>query len=155
MFKELRRKKKLMSQEDASKIIKEASYGTLASVGEDGYPYAVPLNYAYENGTIYFHSAPEGHKIENIKHNHKVSFSVVTYQQVLPEKFDTEYDSVIVFGKAFEIIDEQEKKQALTLLIEKYSGDYLEQGARYIDRAVKGVGVFKIEIEHMAGKCGR
>ena len=155
MFKEIRRKEKLTSQEDAIKIIKDAEYGTLASIGENGYPYAVPLNYAYENGVIYFHSAPKGNKIENIKFNNKVSFSVVTYHQVLPHKFDTEYDSAIIFGKAFEIIDEQEKKRALRLLIEKYSSDYLEQGIRYIDKAVKGVGVFKIEIEHITGKIGR
>jgi hypothetical protein len=71
----MRRKEKLMSKYDTIKIIKEAEYGTLASIGENGYPYSVPLNYAYENDLIYFHSAPEGNKIENIKFNNKVFFS--------------------------------------------------------------------------------
>ncbi len=155
MFREMRQKKKLMSKHDTTKIIKEAEYGTLASIGENGYPYAVPLNYAYENDSIYFHSAHEGNKVENIKFNSKVSFSVVNYHKILPAKFDTEYDSVIIYGKAYEVSDKEEKRRALMLLIEKYSGDYCEQGMAYIERAINGVAVFKIQIEHMTGKLGR
>jgi nitroimidazol reductase NimA-like FMN-containing flavoprotein (pyridoxamine 5'-phosphate oxidase superfamily) len=155
LFKEMRRKEKLMPKNDTVEIIKAAEYGTLASIGENGYPYSVPLNYAYENGTIYFHSAYEGNKVANIKFNNKVSFSVVTYYKLLSDKFDTEYDSAIIHGKAFEIIDEQEKKHALRLLIDKYSSDYREQGLAYIERSINTATTFKIEIEHMTGKLGR
>jgi nitroimidazol reductase NimA-like FMN-containing flavoprotein (pyridoxamine 5'-phosphate oxidase superfamily) len=155
LFREMRRKEKLMPKDDTIKIIKAAEYGTLACIGENGYPYSVPLNYAYENDKIYFHSAHEGHKIANIKYNKNVSFSIVNYHKLLPDKFDTEYDSVIIYGKAFEIVEKQEKKHALTLLIEKYSSDYREQGSAYIERAINATTTFKIEIEHMTGKLGR
>jgi nitroimidazol reductase NimA-like FMN-containing flavoprotein (pyridoxamine 5'-phosphate oxidase superfamily) len=155
LFEEMRRKEKQMSKEDTIEIIKAAEYGTLASIGENGYPYSVPLNYAYENGKIYFHSAHEGHKITNISFNNKVSFSVVNYYKLLPDKFDTEYDSAILYGKACQIIDEQEKKHALMLLIDKYSSDYREQGFAYIERAINAAATFKIEIEHLTGKVGR
>ncbi|HWR44241.1 pyridoxamine 5'-phosphate oxidase family protein [Sporomusa sp.] len=155
LFSEMRRKEKLMSPEDTIKVLKEAEFGSLACIGENGYPYSVPLNYAYENNAIYFHSAHAGNKIENIKRYNKVSFSVVNYQKLLPEKFDTEYDSAIVYGNAFEVTDEQEKRDALMFLIEKYSGNYRDQGIAYIDRAIKAVSVYKIQIIHMTGKLGR
>ncbi|KYZ75281.1 MFS transporter [Anaerosporomusa subterranea] len=155
MFREMRRKEKLMSKDDTIKIIKEAEFGTLASIGGNGYPYSVPLNYAYENDVIYFHSAPEGNKVENIKFNNKVSFSIVSYHKLLPDKFDTEYDSAVIYGKAVEITDEEEKKRALILLVEKYSSDYCKQGIAYIEKGINATTVFKIQIEQMTGKLGR
>lgn len=155
MFKEMRRKEKLMSKDDTIKIMATAEYGTLACIGENGYPYSVPLNYAYENGKIYFHSAHEGHKAANIQFNNHVSFSMVNYYKLLPDKFDTEYDSAIIYGKVYKIIEEPEKRHALMLLIAKYSNDYQEQGSAYIERAINATTAFKIEIEHMTGKLGR
>jgi len=121
-----------MSEEAVKNILTNADYGTLACIGENGYPYSVPLNYAYDNGKVYFHSAKEGHKIDNISFNSKVCFSAVGYNKILPEKFDTEYDSVILFGKASRITEETEKKRALMLLIEKYSSGYCAEGLEYI-----------------------
>lgn len=155
MFRTMRRKEKLMSEEAAASILNTADFGTLACTGEDGYPYSVPLNYAYDNGKIYFHSAKTGHKLDNIRFNDKVSFSAVGYYKVLPDKFDTEYDSVIVFGKAAPITDEAEKKRALLLLIEKYSRGYLAEGIEYIQKGALAASVYQIAIEHMTGKLGR
>lgn len=151
----MRRKEKLMSEVAMTKVISEAEFGTLACIGENGYPYAVPLNFVYENGVIYFHSAHKGHKIDNINYNTKVSFSAVNYVKLLPEKFDTEYDSVVAFGLASEVVEEEEKRQALTLLIKKYSKEYIEQGLLYIAKSMKAAAVYKINIEHMTGKTGR
>jgi nitroimidazol reductase NimA-like FMN-containing flavoprotein (pyridoxamine 5'-phosphate oxidase superfamily) len=155
MFKEMRRKEKQLSGDDTAKIVMNAEFGTLATLGKDGYPYAVPLNYAYENGAIYFHSAKAGNKLENILHHNKVCFSIVGYAKLLPEKFDTEYDSAVIYGKAAEVTGESEKKHALALLIEKYSGGYLEQGMAYIEKSSAATAVIKIEIEKMTGKRGR
>lgn len=154
MFKEMRRKEKMMSRKETVKVLEESSYGCLATIGPNGYPYSVPLNYAYQNGAIYLHSAPQGEKIDNIRFNNKVTFSVVNYIKIIPEKFDTEYDSAVVFGKAYEVDGEREKNEALVLLIKKYSPDCLEQGLEYIAK-VKDVAVIKIVIEHMTGKRGR
>jgi hypothetical protein len=79
----------------------------------------------------------------------------VNYNRLLPDRFDTEYDSVIIYGKAYEIIEEQEKRCALMLLLEKYSKDYREQGIAYIARAINTVTVLKIQIEYITGKLGR
>lgn len=155
MFREMRRKEKLMPQEDTLKILQEADYGTLACIGETGYPYSVPLNYVYDDKTIYFHSARDGHKIEAISNNNKVSFSVVNYYKLLPEKFDTEYDCAIIYGIASAVTDDQDKRKALLLLIEKYAGAHQAQGQAYIDRAIHAISVYKIEIIHMTGKLGR
>lgn len=155
MFKTMRRKEKIMSEEEMKNILHKAEFGTLACIGENGYPYSVPLNYAYDNGKLYFHSAQSGHKIDNISFNDKVCFSVVGYYKVLPEKFDTEYDSVILFGKASRITEEAEMKRALMLLIEKYSSCYLAEGIEYIHKAASAISVYRIDIEHMTGKLGR
>ena len=151
MFKEMRRKEKQLSGNDTAKIVMNAEFGTLATLGKDGSPYAVPLNYAYENGAIYFHSAKAGNKLENILHHNKVCFSIVGYAKLLPEKFD----NAVIYGKAAEVTGESEKKHALALLIEKYSGEYLEQGMAYIEKSSAATAVIKIEIEKMTGKRGR
>lgn len=155
MFKEMRRKEKLINKDDTIKILKEAEFGTLASIGENGYPSSIPLNYAFENNVIYFHSAPAGNKVDNIKFNPRVSFSIVSFHKLLPDKFDTKYDSVVIYGQAVEITAEQEKRHALILLVEKYSTDYREKGLAYIERSINNTAVYKIQIEHMTGKRGR
>lgn len=144
-----------MPAEGVKNILSKADFGTLACVGENGYPYAVPLNYAYDNDKLYFHSAKEGHKIDNISLNGKVSFSVVGYYKILPEKFDTEYDSVILYGKAYKITEIEEKQRALRLLIEKYSSGYFAEGLEYIHKGANATDVYRIDIEHMTGKLGR
>lgn len=155
LFNEMRRIKKLMTQEDTAQILKKAEYGTLASMGKDGYPYSVPFNFTYIKDCIYFHSAHNGHKIENIKNNAKVSFSAVNYVRLIPQNFDTEYDSVVIFGSAVEVTDDEEKQQALLELIKKYSKDYLETGMVHINKNMNSVAVYKIKIDHMTGKRGR
>lgn len=155
MFTEMRRKEKLLSEAATIKVLTEAEFGTLACIGENGYPYAVPLNFAYENGAIYFHSAHTGHKVNNIKNDAKVSFSAVSYAKLLPGKFDTEYDSVVIFGTAVEITDEAKKRQALVSLIKKYSNEYWDKGMAYITKSMNTAAVYKVTIEHMTGKRGR
>jgi len=155
MFREMRRKESRMNEQEAVKVLEEGLYGNLATIGEEGYPYSIPLNYVYADNAIYFHSAPEGHKLDNIKYNNRVCFGVVGTFRIIPEKFDTNYESAVVFGKACEVTDEKEKKKALLLLVEKYSKDYMEEGKKYIEKSLNRVSVFKIEIEHLTGKCGK
>ena len=155
MFHDMRQKRKMMTIDQTIDILEKGEYGHLATYGENGYPYSVPLNYIYFNSMIYFHSAHKGHKIDNIIHHPAVAFTVVSCQRLISEKFDTEYDSIVVYGKATIIEDEQEKKDALLLLIKKYSSEFLEEGIAYIDRAAKGTTVIKMRIEQMTGKRGR
>lgn len=154
MFKEMRRKEKQTSLEEAVEILNRCQYGILSTVGENGYAYGVPLNYVYVDNKIYFHSAKSGNKLDNIKYNEKVSFCVVGETELLSDKFDTRYESVIVFGRAEEV-DEGEKDYALMEIIKKYSSDFLEKGKKYLEKAGKQTRVIKINIEHMTGKLGR
>lgn len=152
MFRKMRLFKKEMSKEDAVKILENASHGTLAVFGDKDYPYAVPLNYVYYKDSIYFHCALNGHKIDSIKGNNKVSFSIIGQSKVIPEKFTTEYESVTVFGKAHIITDKDAKEDALIALIKKYSNDFFEDGLKEIDQFIIRTCIVKIEIEHFTGK---
>src|SRR6056297_1130907 len=100
MFRKMRRNDKKMDQNKALEILKNGEYGVLSTIGKNEYCYGVPLNYVYENNSIYFHSAKEGHKIDNLKLHQKVSFCVVKNQKPIPEKLTTKYESIVVFGKA-------------------------------------------------------
>ncbi len=153
MFKKIRLQDRAVNAEKAIEIITKGSYGVLSTIGEDGYPYGVPLNYTYFDDCICFHCAQEGHKLENLDFNNKVSFCVVTKSDVLSNEFDTDYESAIAFGNASVIADEAEKRNILLSLLNKYSGDYLKAGNGYIKKYWDETRVVKIKIEHLSGKA--
>ena len=105
-MRKIRRKDREIETNDAINLLTKCEYGVLSTVGNDGQPYGVPLNYVYKDNCIYFHSARGGHKIENIENNSKVSFCAIGYTNVLPSKFGTEYESVVAFGNASEVIQD-------------------------------------------------
>jgi uncharacterized protein len=147
----LRRKDKGLDADDATKLLIQCEYGILSTIDNNGQPYGVPLNYVYKNDKIYIHSALNGHKIENIKNNPKVSFCVIGNTKILPSKFGTEYKSAIVFGIASEAQGE-ERYNALLWLLEKYSPEFIEEGKFYIKKQDQATKVIKVSIEHMSGK---
>lgn len=151
MFKEMRRKDRLLDEQRTLEVLKTGQYGVLSTSGENGYAYGVPLNYTYMDGSIYFHCATEGNKLENINYNNKVSFCVIGETMPVPETFSYKYECVIVFGTASEALD-QEKKAALVALIEKYSPEFLEKGMKYIEKDMNKTTVIKISIEQITGK---
>ena len=151
-FRELRRKDRQTDDEMISDILDKGEYGVLSVLGDNGYPYGVPVNYTYFNNCIYFHCAKSGHKLDAIKANNKVSFCVITDTELLPEEFSTKYKSVIAFGTAAEV-KEEEKKTSLMKLIEKYSGGYLEKGRDYVNKEHSGTIIIKISIDYITGKA--
>ena len=153
MFREIRLKDRVINNEKAIEIIKKGSYGVLSTIGEDGYPYGVPLNYTYFDNCICFHCAQKGHKIENIDFNNKVSFCVVTKSDVLANEFDTDYESAIAFGKAFVVTDDSEKEDILLSVINKYSSEYIKAGENYMKKYWDETKVVKIKIEYLSGKA--
>lgn len=152
MFKEVRRKDREISREEAERILTEGEYGVMSTVGLDGYGYGVALSYVYYNNSIYFHCAQEGHKLENIDYNNKVSFGVVGKTKVLPQQFSTEYESAVVFGRAV-FVENEEKEKALIALIDKYSPEFKTEGMEYINRSGAKTKVIKIEAERITGKA--
>lgn len=151
MFKEMRRKDREIGREEVEEILRKGEYGFLSTISDNGYPYVVPVSFVYYNNSIYFHCATDGHKLENIKKNNKVSFSIATDTEVLPRKFSTKYRSIIAFGTASEIEGDL-KEEALFELIKKYSQEFLTEGKKYIDNAKGKTRVIKIEIENITGK---
>jgi len=152
MFKEIRRSERALSDTEMHEIILKAEYGVLSTIGEDGFPYGVPVNYVYHENNIYFHCATEGQKIENIGFNNKVSFVVVTDAEILPSSFSTNYRSVIAFGIASEVTDIDRKRDVFTKLLEKFSKEFLSDGMKYIESGLHKAKVYQIKVEHITAK---
>jgi nitroimidazol reductase NimA-like FMN-containing flavoprotein (pyridoxamine 5'-phosphate oxidase superfamily) len=155
MFREMRRNKQLLSKEETIEILEACTSGVLGVTGDDDYPYTVPLSYAYKDNKLFFHCAKEGHKIDGITRNDKVTFCIIEKDEVKPEKFSTHFRSVIVFGRARILTEDNERRYALECLVEKYSPDYIEEGQREIDRDWDRVCVVEVKIEHMTGKAAK
>lgn len=151
MFREMRRGKQLLSKEDTVAVMDRCTNGDLACLGDEGYPYAVPVSYVYFNGKIYFHSARVGHKIEAIMKNPKVSFTVVDEDTIVSEEYTTYFRSVIAFGKA-RIVEGDERLQAFEALVEKYSGAQPEEVKHKEIAGCKEAYIIEIDIEHITGK---
>lgn len=148
----MRRKDKALQHGEIVRLLHEGEYGILSTVDEKGQAYGVPLNYIYLNDGLYFHSALEGHKVANILGNSKVSFCIVGRTRLLPAEFSTEFESVIVFGEARAVQDD-ERYQALVGLVEKYSPEFLEQGLKYIEQFDSRTKVVRIDVHSMTGKA--
>lgn len=153
VFREMRRKNQLLSKEETIEILNICSYGVLSVNGDDDYPYTVPLNYVYKDDKLFFHCAKEGHKIDSIKINDKVTFCVVEKDEVIQKNFDTNFRSVSIFGRARILTDDSEKRYALECLVEKHSPNYIEQGQKVIENGLNRVCVVEVKIEHMTGKA--
>jgi nitroimidazol reductase NimA-like FMN-containing flavoprotein (pyridoxamine 5'-phosphate oxidase superfamily) len=151
-MKELRRQDRAITEEEALAILNKAEYGVLSTVTETGKPYGVPLNFCVIDHCIYFHCAVEGQKIDNIKHNKSVSFCAVGNTEILPDKFGTKYESVIVSGEVEEVLD-MNKQLALEGLLHKYSLEFINQGIKYIEGLKEKTRVFKITINKLTGKA--
>lgn len=152
MFKEMRRKDKLKTQEETIAILQECTNGVLSLADTEGYPYGVPISYVYDDGKIYFHCYTEGLKLDAIKANPKVSFCVVGADNVAAEKFTTVYKSVVCFGEAKIIDDDARKQEILEIILKKYSADFMEGGMKYIKAKWDECLCVEITIDHMTGK---
>ena len=151
MFREMRRKKQLLSKEDTVKVLERCTNGIMACLGDDDYPYAVPFNYVYYNDKIYFHSAKSGHKVDAIIKNPKVSFAVVDKDRIVSEEYTSYFRSVIAFGKA-RIVEGDEWNDSFMALVEKYSGD-MPHGAKHskVEGCTESL-IVAIDVEYITGK---
>jgi nitroimidazol reductase NimA-like FMN-containing flavoprotein (pyridoxamine 5'-phosphate oxidase superfamily) len=152
MFREMRRNKQALSAEESIAVLNKGTSGVLAVSGDDDYPYAVPLSYVYRDSKIYFHCAKSGHKIDAIARNQKVSFCVIDQDNVVPQEYTTYFRSVIAFGKARILKDDEQKRHALEILAVKYSPGHEQGCLQEIDKMLKQVCIVELDIEHMTGK---
>ena len=153
MFRTMRRFKQSISEEECKRILKEEPRGVLSLLGDDGYPYGIPLSHWYseKDGKIYFHGAKEGHKIDAIKACEKASFCVYDKGFRREGEWALNIKSVIVFGRV-KIVEDHERAIEITRKLSyKFTDDtaYIE---REIENSGPGVLVFELIPEHMTGK---
>ncbi|WP_059005281.1 pyridoxamine 5'-phosphate oxidase family protein [Bittarella massiliensis (ex Durand et al. 2017)] len=152
MAREMRRQRQALSREGCEAVLRRGTSGVLAVVGEDGYPYAVPLSYVFDGERIYFHCAPVGQKLDAIAREERVSFCVVDQDRVVPQEYTTYFRSAIAFGRARVLREEGEKRAALERLAAKYSPQQPEGRRREIERLFDQVCVVELRIERLSGK---
>lgn len=149
-FPAMRRKDRQMSPGEAEDVLRTGEYGILSTTNSVGYPYGIPLNFAFDGKTIYFHGAQNaGEKFFALERTSKACFTVVRNSQVHPEQFSSAFESCIVFGR---IRKAENPRTGLQRLIEKYSPEFLKEGESYIDRAISHTAVFQFDIEDICGK---
>ncbi len=152
MFRKMRRFKQELPQNEIERILLKNTSGVLSVIDENGYPYSVPLSYAYSNGKIYFHSAKSGHKIDAIKNCDKTTFCIIDKDRVLPEKYTTVYKSVIAFGKAEIISDSNEILFAIKEIGNKYYPNHDNELQTEIEKFKSVFFIIRFNIEHITGK---
>ena len=162
MFREMRRGHQQISQKECAEILERASSGVLGLYGDDGYPYTVPVSFVYAPGgtglgTISFHCAKTGHKIDAIRRNEKVSFTVIDRDEVMPRERTTKFCSVIAFGRARILEDEQELRRAANAVGAKYSKGFEALYMQETEDTLRAGALCCVEItiDHMTGKIGR
>ena len=151
-FRDMRRKRQQLSDEESVGILQRSTSGTLALLGDNGYPYAVPISYVYSEGKLYFHSALTGHKVDAIKNHDKASFCVIDKDDVQPEKYTTFFRSVIAFGRIHIIEDEVEKLGIARLLGNRYNPNQDEVLQKEIEHGLNRMLAIRFDIEHLTGK---
>ena len=151
-FRAMRRKRQQLSEEESVAILKKATAGTLALLGDNDYPYAVPLSYVYHEGRLFFHSALAGHKVDAIRKCDKASFCVIEQDDVQPEKYTTFFRSVIAFGRIHIIEDEHEKLETARMLGNRYNPNHDEALQKEIEGGLSRMLMIRFDIEHLTGK---
>ncbi len=153
MFKQMRRFKQQITQEECVEVLRNAKRGVISLLGEDGYPYGLPINHWYceEDGRLYFHGAKAGHKIEAIRKCDKASFCAYDEGYRKEGEWALNIKSVIVFGRIRLVRDEELARKICTHLVSKFTDDeeYLE---KELKNALPRVQCLEMSIEHMTGK---
>ena len=153
MFRQMRRFKQQITEEECVRVLTEQPRGVLSVIGDDGYPYGIPLDHWYSarDGKLYFHCAKEGHKLDAIAACDKVSYCVIDEGFVKEGDWALNFNSVIVFGRMHVVEDEEKKREICTNLVRKFTDDeaYLQ---KELTSAFPRVNCLALTIEHMTGK---
>ena len=156
MIRRMFRAQQLLAPEVTEEVLLRNNVGTLSLMGDDGFPYGVPMNYAYKDGKIYFHSARRGYKTDclEVDQEHggpKCSFTVIDYNEVEGEKYSTLYRSVIAMGRARKLND-AERIEGFRIIVDSMSHMMPEEARHAKADACTGAWVYAIDIEHLTGK---
>lgn len=145
-----------LTDQEINSLLSNCLTGTLATINSDGTPYNVPVHYVYRNNAIYIHGLPVGQKISNLKANPNICFNIYEMKELLLDDEEktcdtnTAYESVVIQGKAQIVEDLNEKKDALSAIILKYTPHLTEKEIPL--NMLKGTAVIKLSIGQMTGK---
>ncbi|EKE38848.1 hypothetical protein ENUP19_0275G0008 [Entamoeba nuttalli] len=150
------RKNSGIEETRAIEIIKNGEYGFMAMVDEENNSgYGVPINYAFDGvQNLYFHGG-NGKKMNILKKNPKVSFTIVGKTLVVPEQFTDHYESVMCFGTICFDLSKEEKIKGMELIIDKYSSEYKAKGMKMVASAIEKMSVYKLVINSFSGKVNK
>ncbi len=153
----VRRQDRLLDEPQARELLAVGEYGVLSMVrpGGEG-AYGVPVSYVWDgDGLIYLHCAPEGEKLRALDGCDEVSFCVVGHTHVVPDRFTTEYESIVLQCRARRGLPPEERMHALELLLAKYSPEDAAVGRKYAAGSFGRTEIVRLTIETMSGKCKR
>lgn len=151
----VRRQDRLLAEDRAIELLRNNEYGVLSLYDkENDCAYGIPVNYVWDQKeSIYIHCAPEGRKLRCIDENANVSFCVVGRTNLLPNKFTTEYESIVLEGKAHRNLSCEEKMKGLESILDKFSSPFKTMGMKYTQKSFGRVEVLRIDITQWSGKC--
>ncbi len=153
MFRPMRRFRQQISEEECIRILQEEKRGVLSVSGEDGYPYGIPMNHWFnpEDGKLYFHGAKEGHKLDAVRKDNRVSYCIWDAGYREEGEWAWHVKSVVVFGRISPVTDAEKSKLVCTSLCRKFTDDeaYIR---REIENALPRVQCLELTIDHMTGK---
>ena len=156
MFRDMRRKKQQLTEAECIGLLRTQLRGVLSVLGDDGYPYGVPINHYYseEDGKLYFHGGKEGHKIDALKRHDKASFCVYDEGYRRDGEWALNIRSVIVFGRVEFVGDRETVCRISAELSRKFTADE-EYIRNEILRSGPGTLLFALTPEHITGKLVR
>jgi nitroimidazol reductase NimA-like FMN-containing flavoprotein (pyridoxamine 5'-phosphate oxidase superfamily) len=153
MFREMRRKKQALSYEECIHILNTQPRGVLSMLGDDDYPYGIPLDHYYDEKThcLYFHCAKTGYKIDAMTRHPKVSYCVYDEGYRNEGEWALNIKSVVCFGHVEFVEDDDTIVSVLTHLTRKFTDDedYIK---KEIAKFKKSVRLFAVHIDHLSGK---
>lgn len=154
MFRSTRRPERALAERETWAVLESAEYGVLAMQGTEGYPYAVPMNHVIIDGALYFHAAVSGHRLEALRANPRVCFTVTLGPEEarsdIPLDSIGTYSSAVLFGTVEELPPEQ-RMEALTALCQRYAPGRVGDDA-YFARFINKVSILRMQVDHMTGK---
>lgn len=155
----VRRQDRLLDETRAAELLRNGEYAFLSMVeNRDGVAagYGIPVSFVWDGcGHIYIHCAPEGHKLACLDASPGVALCVVGRTNVLPGRFTTEYESVMVRGTVRRSLEADERMKALRMIVEKYSSGHETVGMKYAAGSFHRTEVLRIDMTSASGKCKR
>ena len=149
----IRRQDRLLDQPEATELLRRGEYGILCMQRPEGGGYGVPLNYVWDEATRSTSTAPPKDASCTAPGVDRVTFCIVGKTQVLPARFTTFYESILLDCRARTGLTAEERRRALDHLIGKYSPEYKTIGRQYVEKSFHRTEIIRLDILSWSGKC--